>query len=121
MLVNSSLTIYHKYLDPKEKLEKWIRFNYGTNEIPKVWWYGGKNVYLNKGLENANDIKIRIPYDINPELDFNNFSVGDILVQGKLDFDITSIKDLSKYENYSIKSLSNNTFGINKHIHIEGK
>ncbi len=121
MLVNSCLTVYHKVLNPKTKMNKWIRFNYGTEEEFKAWWYGGKGVSINKGLENANDVKIRIPYDTNQTLDVKNFDVGDILVQRNLDIDITSIKDLSNYDVYTITSISNNTFGNNKHIHIEGK
>lgn len=121
MLVNSCLTVYHKENNLETKMTEWERFNYGTKEDFKVWWYGGKGVSINKGLENANDVKIRIPYDINQTLDVKNFSVGDILVQGNLDIDITSIKDLSSFEFYTITSISNNTFGNNKHIHIEGK
>lgn len=116
MIVNSSLTVYHKYYDETERLEKWKRFNYEN-----VWWFGGKGAGINKGYENANDVQIRIPYDMNKELNIVNFSVGDILIQGTLDKDITTQQDLDQESIYNITSLNNNTFGNNPHIHIGGK
>lgn len=113
MLVNSSLTVYHKVEDNHDY--KWVRYNYD-----KIWWFGGKGASLNKGYENANDVQIRIPYDLNSDLDYNNFGIGDILVQGILYSDITSAEDIQG-EYYNITSLNNNVFGNNKHIHIGGK
>ena len=116
MLINSSLTVYHKYYDDAERLEKWKRFNYDN-----VWWFGGKGAGINKGYENANDVQIRIPYDMNKELNIENFSIGDILIQGTLDKDITTQQDLDQESIYNITSLNNNTFGNSPHIHIGGK
>lgn len=113
MLVNSSLTVYHKVSDNHDY--KWIRYNYDN-----IWWFGGKGSSLNKGYENANDVQIRIPYDLNPKLDYNNFGIGDILVKGTIKTDITGESDIES-EYYNITSLNNNTFGNNKHIHIGGK
>ena len=113
MLVNSSLTVYHKVEIDHDY--KWVRYNYDN-----IWWFGGKGSSLNKGYENANDVQIRIPYDLNAELDYNNFGIGDILVKGTIKTDITSESDI-KSEYYNITSLNNNTFGNNQHIHISGK
>ena len=113
MLVNSSLTVYHKVSDNHDY--KWVRYNYDN-----IWWFGGKGSSLNKGYENANDVQIRIPYDLNPKLDYNNFGIGDILVKGTIKTDITSESDIES-EYYNITSLNNNVFGNNKHIHISGK
>ena len=113
MLVNSSLTVYHKVSDNHDY--KWVRYNYDN-----IWWFGGKGASLNKGYENANDVEIRIPYDLNPKLDYNNFGIGDILVKGTIKTDITSESDIES-EYYNITSLNNNTFGNNQHIHISGK
>lgn len=113
MLVNSSLTVYHKVSDNHDY--KWVRYNYDN-----IWWFGGKGSSLNKGYENANDVQIRIPYDLNPKLDYNNFGIGDILVKGTIKTDITSESDIES-EYYNITSLNNNTFGNNQHIHISGK
>lgn len=113
MLVNSSLTVYHKVEDNHDY--KWVRYNYD-----KVWWFGGKGASLNKGYENANDVQIRIPYDLNQDLDYNKFGIGDILVRGALESDITGEENIQG-EYYNITSLTNNIFGNNKHIHIGGK
>ena len=113
MLVNSSLTVYHKVSDNHDY--KWVRCNYAN-----IWWFGGQGPSLNKAYENANDVQIRIPYDLNPKLDYNNFGIGDILVKGTIKTDITSESDIES-EYYNITSLNNNTFGNNQHIHISGK
>lgn len=113
MLVNSSLTVYHKVSDNHDY--KWVRYNYDN-----IWWFGGKGSSLNKGYDNANDVQIRIPYDLNPKLDYNNLGIGDILVKGTIKTDITSESDIES-EYYNITSLNNNVFGNNKHIHISGK
>lgn len=113
MLVNSSLTVYHKVSDNHDY--KWVRYNYDN-----IWWFGGKGSSLNKGYDNANDVQIRIPYDLNPKLDYNNFGIGDILVKGTIKNNITSESDIES-EYYNITSLNNNVFGNNKHIHVSGK
>lgn len=112
MLVNSSLTVYHKVEVDHDY--KWVRYFYKN-----IWWFGGKGTSTNKGYDNANDVQIRIFYDLNPNLDYNNFEIGDILVQGEYK-DITSEEDIQS-EYYNITSLNNNVFGNNKHIHISGK
>ena len=63
---------------------------------------------------------IRLPYDLN-ELDINNFSIGDVIVQGELTQDIATQQDLKNYQVYNITSIKNNNFGNSKHIHIGGK
>ena len=115
MIINASLTHYHKTLDEATRLEKWIRYNYDN-----VWWFGGKGSSINKGYENANDVNVRIPYDKN-DIDINNLAIGDIIVKGTLNTDITTQQDLKKYEVYNITSINDNNFGINKHIHLGGK
>lgn len=116
MITNSSLTVYHKGFDSNTRLEKWIRFNY-----EKVWFFGGKGAGINKGYEDANDVEVRIPYNENSNLNFGNFSIGDIIVQGTLTEDIETQQDLSRYDIYNIKSMNNNNFGNNQHIHLGGK
>lgn len=113
MLVNSSLTVYHKVSNNHDY--KWVRYNYDN-----IWWFGGKGSSLNKGYDNANDVQIRIPYDLNPKLNYNNFGRGDILVKGTINNNITSESDIES-EYYNITSLNDNIFGNNKHIHISGK
>jgi hypothetical protein len=116
MICNSSATIYHKDIDEETMLETWERFNYQN-----VRFFGGKGAGLNKGYENANDVNVRIPYGQNDGLDIRNFSIGDIVVQGTLDLDITTQQDLSDYDIYNITSITDNNFGNSKHIHLGGK
>ena len=115
MITNASLTHYHKTLDETTRLEKWIRYNYGN-----VWWFGGKGSSINKGYENANDVDVRIPYDKN-DIDISNLAIGDIIIKGTLNTDITTQQDLKNYEVYNITSINDNNFGINQHIHLGGK
>ena len=115
MIINASLTHYHKTLDETTRLEKWIRYNYGN-----VWWFGGKGSGINKGYENANDVDVRIPYDKN-DIDISNLAIGDIIIKGTLNTDITTQQDLNSYEVYNITSINDNNFGINPHIHLGGK
>lgn len=115
MTTNASLTHYHKTLDETTRLEKWIRYNYEN-----VWWFGGKGSSINKGYENANDVDVRIPYDKN-NIDISNLAIGDIIIKGTLDTNITTQQDLNSYEVYNITSINDNNFGINQHIHLGGK
>ena len=117
MICNSSVTIYHMSgLDVATHYEVWTRYNYDN-----AWVFGGKGASINKGYDNANDVEIRIPYNSNKELNVDNFSVGDIIVQGTINLDIKTQQDLSNYLVYNITSIKNNNFGNNQHIHIGGK
>ena len=116
MTTNASLTHYHKTIDNETRLEKWIRYNYDN-----VWFFGGKGSGINKGYENANDCNIRIWYEKNDNLNIANFSIGDIVIEGTLETDITTQQDLKNYEVYNITSINDNNFGINPHIHLGGK
>ena len=117
MICNSSITIYHQNgLDVATHDELWERFNYD-----KAWVFGGHGASLNKGLNDANDVQVRIPYDQNEGLDVKDFAVGDIIVKGTLDLDIETQLDLQNYDIYHITSIVNNDFGMNQHIYLGGK
>lgn len=116
MITNNSLTIYHKTFDTTNRVETYTRYNYS-----KVWFFGGKGSSLNEGYTDKNDVQIRIPYNQNDNLDVSNFEIGDIIVEGTLDIDITTQQDLSDYVIYNITSINNNNFGNNQHIHLGGK
>lgn len=116
MITNSNITIYHRNgLDITTHFEKWDRYNYVG------WFFGGKGASINKGYDNANDVDIRIPYSKNNGLNIDNFAIGDIIVQGTLDLNIETQKDLDNYLIYNITSINNNNFGHNQHIHLGGK
>lgn len=116
MLVNNSLTVYHKGFNEETRLEKWTRFNYEN-----VWFFGGRGAGINKGYENANNVQIRIPYDMNDNLEIGNFDIGDIVLEGTYNIDIETQQDLDEYLKYNITSINNNLYGKNKHIHLGGK
>ena len=116
MLKNGGFTIYHKGFDKQNRVETWTRFNY-----PNAWFFGGQGARLNKGFDEANDVKARVSYLEDEKLNIKNFAIGDIIVKGSLDLDITTQQDLKDYVVYNITSINNNDFGLNPHIHIEGK
>ena len=110
MITNNSITLYHKI---KGRTERYERYNYS-----QVWTYGGHGASLNKGLVDMNDLVVRIPYDKNI-VDINNINIGDVIVIGTLETDITAESDLKDY--YKIMSIKNNTYGGTPHIHIGAK
>lgn len=114
MLTNNEITIYHKVLF--ERKYKWIRYNY-----QRVWTFGGKGAGINKGYENANDINIRLPYNLNKNLDINNFAIGDIICIGNIQKDIESQSELDENIIYNITSITDNNYSNNAHIHLGGK
>lgn len=116
MITNGKVTIYHKEYDELLRLDKWKRYNYAN-----VWFFGGQGASINKGYENANNVDVRIWYELNPNLKIRNFAKGDIIVKGHINQDIETQQDLSNYEVYNITSIINNTFGNNQHIHIGGR
>ena len=111
MITNSELTIYHKNLNNTTHSVEWERINYD-----KVWFFGGKGSSVNKGYDNANNVDIRIPF---PNVDVSKISIGDILVKGRVETNITSQSDLN--DTYNITSININDFGLNPHIHIGGR
>lgn len=116
MITNFETTIYHKVLNETTRLEEWVRYNYQN-----TWFFGGKGAGIAKGFKDANDVDVRIWYEKNDNIDINNFAIGDIIVRGRIEDDITTQNDLKNYQIYNITSINNNNFGINQHIHIGGK
>lgn len=108
------LTIFHRQIVAHN--EKWVKFIYKD-----VWFFGGKGASTQAGYENANDVQVRIPYYTNPNMNINNFEIGDIIVKGKVNKEITSQQDLGDYEFYNIIAKIDNQFGTEKHIHLGGK
>ena len=117
MKTNSSMTIYHKRFNSKTRLDEWDRY-----PIENVMWQGGKGASINKGYEKANDINVYIPYNSNKELEKVPFSIGDIIVKGNIEDDITKQSDL-KVDNYNITTLVNNDYGNfdMQHIYLGAK
>lgn len=117
MITNGEVTIYHNAgLDVATHDTKWVRYNYA-----EAWFFGGKGAGINKGYNDANNVDVRISYKQNQDLNIENFKIGDIIIQGKLETDISSQKELKNYDIYNITSINNNNFGATPHIHIGGK
>lgn len=117
MITNSKVTIYHNSgIDKTTRQIIWTRYNYDN-----VWFFGGKGASVYKGYNEANDVEVRIPYNQNANLNISNFAIGDIIVQGKLETNITSQQDLNSYLIYNVCSINDNNFGNNQHIHLGGK
>lgn len=112
METNTGMTLYHKRLNKKTRIDEWDRY-----PIENIMWQGGKGVSINKGYEKANDISIWIPYDQNKNLDTIPFNIGDIIVKGIIEDKITKQSDL-KVDNYNIKTLINNDYGSYDMQHI---
>lgn len=113
MITNSSMTLYHKRFNSKTRLDEWDRY-----PIENVMWQGGKGASINKGYEKANDITVYIPYNANSELSKTPFSIGDIIVKGNIEDEITKQKDL-RVDNYNITSLIKNDYGSDDMQHIQ--
>ena len=107
MLTNNAITLYHKI---KGRTSRYERYNYS-----KVWVYGGHGASLNKGLVDMNNLTVRISYLLN-SVDISNIDIGDIIVIGTLDTDITDESELIDY--YVITSITDNKYGTEPHIHI---
>jgi len=104
MQVNSNITVYHK------NNGEWQRYNYEN-----TWWFSKKDADINNTYSKDNDVDIRVWNDN----DISKFKIGDIVVNGLLDVDITSQSDLVNYLPYNIIFLKNNNIlHSNKHIHI---
>ena len=104
MITRGITTLYHKI---KGRTETWEKY-----EIPSAWYFGGKGSRLNKGLAEANDLQVRIPYG---QIAIENIAIGDLIIIGKGN-DILKTSDLSEY--FTITSINDNNFGNSPHIHL---
>lgn len=112
METNTGITLYHKRYNPNTRLDEWDRY-----QIDNVMWQGGKGASINKGYEKANDISIWIPYDQNEDLESIPISIGDIVVEGIIEDEITKQSDL-KVDNYNITTRLKNKYGSSDMQHI---
>lgn len=115
MITNSDITIYHKTFNKQKKIEEWERYNFNN-----VWWFGNHNAGINKGYEEANDVDVRIFYDTH-NVDLSKFSIGDIIVKGNLNIDISTQQDLKNYDIFNITLINDNNFGTKPHLHLGAK
>ena len=115
MITRGTITIYHISLNATTKLEEYTRYVY-TN----CWYFIKENSSISSGIDESNEIDIRIPYETNENADISHFSKGDIIYIGTGAENITSQTELGN-DIYRITMLNNNNFGNNQHIHLGGK
>ena len=113
MITNTSISVYHKTIDPITRIEVWSKSYYED-----CWWFEEKGTTIRDGYEINNKVEIRIPYTTNKNINIANFKIGDIICNGDGPKTIQSQSDVSSA--YNITSITNNTFGNNPHIHIRG-
>lgn len=113
MITNTDITVFHKGIDEKTRLETWTRYYY-----PHAWVFNVKGSVVRDGYQFNNRIGIRIPYETNENLFIDNFQIGDIVYKGNIQQAIESQSDVN--EAYNIAQITDNTFGENPHIHLEG-
>ncbi len=113
MQTNADITIYHKEFDPQTRLDQWTYTQYeGVN------WYAKRAVSVtDKGLSSANTLTVRIPTK-----DKVNAAIGDIVVRGFINRDITQPKELSDCERFIITGMKDNRRGSSSmwHWRLEG-
>lgn len=116
MLTNADCTIYHKVYDKATRLDRWERTQYCS-----VNWYAKQAATVGEnGLMAADTLTVRIPVTTSNSAPA---AVGDIIVRGLLDKDITQPKELGTYEHYTITAVRDNRRGsyFMQHWRIEGK
>ena len=116
MLTNADCTIYHKVYDKATRLDRCERTQYCS-----VTWYAKQAATVGEnGLMAADTLTVRIPVTTSSSAPA---AVGDIIVRGLLDKDITQPKELGTYEHYTITAVRDNHRGSSfiQHWRIEGK
>ena len=116
MITNADCTIYHKVYDRATHLDRWELTQYrGVN------WYAKQAATVGESVLMAADtLTVRIPAS---ESDTIPAAVGDIIVRGLFDTDITQPKELDQHEHYTITAVRDNRRGslFMQHWRIEGK
>lgn len=112
MITNNKITYYHKILNNETKLEEWERYFFND-----VWEFGRKGSNVNAGLEQSNNVDVRIPFNYINNVDI--FHIGDIIAIGQQE-DIEKQSDLEGKEFYNVTSININNFGNNPHVHLGG-
>ena len=117
MTTNTDMTLYHKVFNTETRLDEWKKYL-----IEHVMWQGGKGASLNKGYEQANDVRVWIPKDVNNLTDVV-FSIGDIMVKGNISQEISKQSDLKIDNVYNITTVLGQDLGseIMDHIELGGK
>lgn len=124
MKTNAGVTIYNKYFDKATRLDKYKR-----TIVHDIFWDEKKAVNrLQSGLESADHVLLLIPFEtalnghyvppkefegLTDNTDYFTLQVGDRIVKGDIDFEITGkVSDLDKiHEAFTITSVDRKDFG----------
>lgn len=109
MKTNTSMTLYKKGFNKETRMEIWTRY-----VIDKVMWQGGRGSSLEEGIADKNDVKIFIKYSD----DLPEFKIGDIIVKGIIEQEITMQKDLD-VDSFKITSIVDCDYGSETMHHYE--
>lgn len=99
MITESSITLYSKGFDKTTRTDKWFRV-----QIKDVHWEGNKGINVEKtGLENADSVKVFIPFSSLTEIKDLYIQPGDYIVKGLIDDEISSTSELEKKYKTAVK------------------
>ena len=111
--MKTDITIYHKILGLGKNPD-----TFKINHLKNVSWQGGDGASVNKGYEKANDIKLRIFKKDNQDVFELPFSIGDFIVLGITDQEISKQSDI-KDKTYNITTIIPHKRGTITTQHIE--
>ena len=111
MKTNTKVTIYHRTIVSLSPI-------YTRYVVNNVMWQGGHGSSLNKGIEEANDLKCYIPYE-NDNLKNVLVEIGDYIIRGEINERITSKRDLMNYDVYTITSKEIRDYGSESMKHLQ--
>ena len=125
MITNTSMSVFNKNTDEKKNVF------FKKHVIEHVFWDDSKGVNLNHGYENADDVNVFIPKDVNNLTEYVEakqyngtgwtLQNGDFIVRGNVEEDIVEgIKDLQKkYNTFAITLVDDKDFGSTHMHHFE--
>lgn len=99
MITESNITVYNKIFDKSTRTDKWFRV-----QVKDVHWEGSKGVNTEKtGLENADSVKVFIPFSSLSELKELHIQPEDYIVKGLIEDEISSTSELEKKYKTAVK------------------
>ncbi len=116
MLTNADITVYHKTYNPQTRLDDWQK-----THVKNVNWYAERAVSVGSdGLNAADTFIVRVP--VSSALERLTVSVGDYVVHGLIEIDITRPAELAKFERFIVTAVRDNRRGSPnmRHWRIEG-
>lgn len=115
MITNTKVTIYHR-----ETINHTTAFT--RYVVDRGMWQGGHGSSISKGILESNDVTCYLPYENNNVSDVS-IAIGDYILKGEINNDITSKSDLENQDVYTIQSIIPYDYGglDMQHIKIGAK